>query len=127
MVNTLELRDIETCSPEIQIFLREIEQSFLQVLNRSCSAASKEKEAIQLRDMVEGIGNSPSIYLLLSLMILILLGIIIIIIIILGIETLTQKTLSLTIQRFSLLLFQPFMLIVKILEISKKLLSQTFL
>ena len=55
MVNTLKLRDIETCSPEIQIFLREIEQSFLQVLNRSCSAACKEKEAIQLRDTVEGI------------------------------------------------------------------------
>lgn len=127
MVNTLKLRDIETYSPEIQIFLREIEQSFLQVLNRSCSAASKEKEAIQLRDTVEGIGNSPSICLLLSLMILILLDIIIIIIIILGIETLTQKTLSLTIQRFSLLLFQPIVLIVKILEISKKLLSQTFL
>ena len=59
MVNALELRDIETCSPEIQIFLREIEQSFLQVLNRSCSAASKAKEAMQLRDMVEGIGNCP--------------------------------------------------------------------
>ena len=57
MVNTLKLRGIETYSPEIQTFLREIEQSFLQVLNRSCSAASKEKEAIQLRDTVEGIGD----------------------------------------------------------------------
>lgn len=71
-----------TCSPEIQIFLREIEQSFLQVLNNYVPADQQEKEAIQLRDMVEGIGNSPSIYLLLSLMILILLDIIIIIIII---------------------------------------------
>lgn len=62
MVNALELRDIETCSPEIQIFLREIEQSFLQVLNRSCSAASKEKEAIQLRDTIEGIGNCLETY-----------------------------------------------------------------
>lgn len=62
MVNTLKLRDIETYSPEIQIFLREIEQSFLQVLNRSCSAASKEKEAIQLRDTVEGIGNCLETY-----------------------------------------------------------------
>lgn len=53
MVNTLELRGIETYSPEIQTFLREIEQSFLQV---------KEKEAIQLRDTVEGIGNCLETY-----------------------------------------------------------------
>lgn len=46
MVNTLELRGIETYSPEIQTFLREIEKSFLQVLNncvpareRSCPVA----------------------------------------------------------------------------------------
>lgn len=30
MVNTLELRNLETYSPEIQTFLREIEKSFLQ-------------------------------------------------------------------------------------------------
>ncbi len=46
-----------TYSPEIQTFLREIEQSFLQVLNRGCSAASKEKEVIQLQNTIEGIGN----------------------------------------------------------------------
>ena len=62
MVDTLKLRGIETCSPEIQTFLREIEQSFLQVLNKSCPAASKEKEAIQLRDTVEGIGNCLEMY-----------------------------------------------------------------
>lgn len=54
MVNTLELRGIETYSPEIQTFLREIEKSFLQVLN-NCD--QQEKEATQLRDTVEGIGN----------------------------------------------------------------------
>ena len=57
MVNTLKLHDIETCSPEIQIFLREIEQSFLQVLNNYVPADQQEKEAVQLRDTVEGIGN----------------------------------------------------------------------
>lgn len=57
MVNTLELRGIETYSPEIQTFLREIEKSFLQVLNNCVSADQQEKEAIQLRDTVEGIGN----------------------------------------------------------------------
>lgn len=53
MVNTLELR----YSPEIQTFLREIEKSFLQVLNNYVPADQQEKEAIQLRDTVEGIGN----------------------------------------------------------------------
>lgn len=57
MVNTLELRGIETCSPEIQTFLREIEKSFLQVLNNCVLADQQEKEAVQLRDTVEGIGN----------------------------------------------------------------------
>lgn len=38
MVNTLELRGIETYSPEIQTFLREIEKSFLQVLNNCVPA-----------------------------------------------------------------------------------------
>lgn len=57
MVNTLELRGIDTYSPEIQTFVREIEQSFLQVLNNCVPANQQEKEAIQLRDMVEGIGN----------------------------------------------------------------------
>ena len=44
MVNTLE-----TYSPEIQTFLREIEKSFLQVLNNCVPADQQEKEAIQLR------------------------------------------------------------------------------
>lgn len=57
MVNTLELRGIETYSPEIQTFLREIEKSFLQVLNNCVPADQQEKEAIQLRDTIEGIGN----------------------------------------------------------------------
>lgn len=57
MVNTLELRGIETYSPEIQTFLREIEKSFLQVLNNCVPADQQEKEAIQLRDTVEGIDN----------------------------------------------------------------------
>lgn len=57
MVNTLELRGIETYSPEIQTFLREIEKSFLQVLNNCVPADQQEKEAIQLRNTVEGIGN----------------------------------------------------------------------
>lgn len=57
MVSTLKLRNIETCSPEIQTFVQEIEQSFLQVLNNYVPAASKEKEAIQLRDTIEGIGD----------------------------------------------------------------------
>lgn len=57
MVNTLELRGIETYSPEIQTFLREIEKSFLQVLNNCVPADQQEKEAIQLRDTVDGIGN----------------------------------------------------------------------
>ena len=57
MVNTLELRNLKTCSPEVQTFLREIEKSFLLTLNRSCSAASNDKETLQLRDTVEGIGN----------------------------------------------------------------------
>lgn len=57
MVNTLELRGIETYSPEIQTFLREIEKSFLQVLNNCVPADQQEKEAVQLRDTVEGIGN----------------------------------------------------------------------
>lgn len=52
MVNTLKLRDIETCSPEIQTFLREIEQSFLQVLNNYVPAGERSYP-------VEGIGNSP--------------------------------------------------------------------
>lgn len=38
MVNTLELRNLETYSPEIQTFLREIEKSFLQVLNNCVPA-----------------------------------------------------------------------------------------
>lgn len=53
MVNTLELRGIETYSPEIQTFLREIEKSF----NNCVPADQQEKEAIQLRNTVEGIGN----------------------------------------------------------------------
>lgn len=57
MVSTLKLRNIEICSPEIQTFVQEIEQSFLQVLNNCVPAASKEKEAIQLRDTIEGIGD----------------------------------------------------------------------
>lgn len=57
MVNTLELRGIDAYSPEIQTFVREIEQSFLQVLNNCVPADQQEKEAIQLRDTVEGIGN----------------------------------------------------------------------
>nr|DAV01758.1 MAG TPA: hypothetical protein [Caudoviricetes sp.] len=57
MVNTLELRGIETYSPEIQTFLQEIEKSFLQVLNNCVPADKQEKEAIQLRNTVEGIGN----------------------------------------------------------------------
>jgi hypothetical protein len=57
MVNTFELRGIETYSPEIQTFLREIEKSFLQVLNNCVPADQQEKETIQLRDMIEGIGN----------------------------------------------------------------------
>lgn len=57
MVNTLELRNLETYSPEIQTFLRETEKSFLQVLNNCVPADQQEKEAIQLRDTVEGIGN----------------------------------------------------------------------
>ena len=57
MVNTLELRGIETYSPEIQTFLREIEKSFLQVLNNCVPADQQEKEAVQLRDTVESIGN----------------------------------------------------------------------
>lgn len=44
MVNTLELRGIETYSPEIQTFLREIEKSFLQVLNNCVPAISKRKK-----------------------------------------------------------------------------------
>lgn len=52
MVNTLELRGIETYSPEIQTFLREIEKSFLQVLNNCVPADQQEKEAIQLRQRV---------------------------------------------------------------------------
>lgn len=49
MVNTLELRGIETYSPEIQTFLREIEKSFLQVLNNCVPADQQEKEATQQR------------------------------------------------------------------------------
>lgn len=45
MVNTLELRGIETYSPEIQTFLREIEKSF----NNCVPADQQEKEATQLR------------------------------------------------------------------------------
>lgn len=41
MVNTLELRGIETYSPEIQTFLREIEKSFLQVLNNCVPARER--------------------------------------------------------------------------------------
>ena len=62
MVNTLELRGIETYSPEIQTFLREIEKSFLQVLNNCVPADQQEKEAIQLRDTVEGIGNCLEVH-----------------------------------------------------------------
>lgn len=57
MVNTLELRGIDAYSPEIQTFVREIERSFLQVLNNCVPADQQEKEAVQLRDTVEGIGN----------------------------------------------------------------------
>lgn len=57
MVNTLELHGINAYSPEIQTFVREIERSFLQVLNNCVPADQQEKEAIQLRDTVEGIGN----------------------------------------------------------------------
>lgn len=56
MANTLKLRGIDACLPEIQTFLREIEQSFLQVLNSCVPADQQEKEAIQLRDTIEGIG-----------------------------------------------------------------------
>lgn len=52
MVNTLELRGIETYSPEIQTFLREIEKSFLQVLN-NCGSARERSYPVT----VEGIGN----------------------------------------------------------------------
>lgn len=47
MVNTLELRGIETYSPEIQTFLRKIEKSFLQVLNNCVPADQQEKEVTQ--------------------------------------------------------------------------------
>lgn len=47
MVNTLELRGINAYSPEIQTFVREIERSFLQVLNNCVPADQQEKEAIQ--------------------------------------------------------------------------------
>ena len=57
MVNTLELRGIETYSPEIQTFLREIEKSFLQVLNNCVPADQQEKEAIQLRQRVSATDN----------------------------------------------------------------------
>lgn len=57
MVNTLELRNLETYSPEIQTFLREIEKSFLLTLNTCVPANQQEKEALQLRDTVEGIGD----------------------------------------------------------------------
>ena len=43
MVNTLELRGIETYSPEIQTFLREIEKSFLQVLNNCVPARERSQ------------------------------------------------------------------------------------
>lgn len=42
MVNTLELRGIDAYSPEIQTFVREIEQSFLQVLNNCGSYMAPE-------------------------------------------------------------------------------------
>ena len=51
MVNTLELRGIETYSPEIQTFLREIEKSFLQVLN-NCVPADQER-ASSAADILE--------------------------------------------------------------------------
>ena len=70
MVNTLELRGIDAYSPEIQTFVREIEQSFLQVLNNCVPADQQEKEAIQLRDS-EG---SQYSCLLLSLLMRILPG-----------------------------------------------------
>ena len=57
MVNTLKLRGIDAYSPEIQTFIREIEQSFLCTLNNCVPADKQEKEAIQLRDTVESIGN----------------------------------------------------------------------
>lgn len=62
MVNTLELRGIDAYSPEIQTFVREIEQSFLQVLNNCVPADQQEKEAVQLRDTVESIGNCLEMY-----------------------------------------------------------------
>ena len=43
MVNTLELRGIETYSPEIQTFLRDIEMCLLQVLNNCVPAVQKDK------------------------------------------------------------------------------------
>lgn len=49
MVNTLKLRGIDAYSPEIQTFVREIERSFLQVLNNCVPADQQEKEAVQLR------------------------------------------------------------------------------
>lgn len=49
MVNTLKLRGIDACLPEIQTFLREIEQSFLQVLNNCVPARERSYP-------VEGIG-----------------------------------------------------------------------
>lgn len=62
MVNTLELRGIETYSPEIQTFLREIEKSFLQVLNNCVPADQQEKEAIQLRQRVSATDNETKLF-----------------------------------------------------------------
>lgn len=57
MVETLNLRGLENFSPEIQTFLRTLEKSFLHTLNTCVPADQQEKEAVQLRDTVEGIGN----------------------------------------------------------------------
>lgn len=57
MVNTLELRGIDAYSPEIQTFVREIEQSFLHTLNTCVPADKQDKEIYQLRDTIEGIGD----------------------------------------------------------------------
>lgn len=63
MVNTLELRGIETYSPEIQTFLREIEKSFLQVLNNCVPADQQKKEAVQLRVSATALRSRRSVFL----------------------------------------------------------------
>ena len=57
MVETLNLRGLENFSSEIQTFLQTLEKSFLHTLNTCVPADKQEKEALQLRDTVEGIGN----------------------------------------------------------------------